>query len=225
MNKKKIAIATALAGMVAINLMPAKVSRSNRVLAHAFPAKLLASPASCTTPAWPKEARRYEVEGITLLHFHINDAGAIENVEVAQSSSWAMLDEAAKASLIKCHFKPGLDEAERNAIFPIQFVWTLAGPPSIRPQLVPDSCAPSRRFTGFEAFNRTPTGAGGVLVRFLVDAEGRPTGVKAEGADAALAAAAADYLSTCTFAHDPSLPGEATDTAYGRVLRAQRPQR
>ena len=87
MNKKKIATATALAGLVLWTMAPFKQPRTNRVLANAFPAKLLASPSSCTTPDWPVEARRYEVEGITLLHFHINADGQIEDAKVAASSS------------------------------------------------------------------------------------------------------------------------------------------
>jgi TonB family protein len=219
MNKKKIAIATALASLAIWTIIPSKITRSNRVLANAFPSKLLASPKSCTTPDWPQEARRYEVEGITLVHFHINDSGGIEDAEVVNSSSWKMLDDAALQSLIKCKFKPDLDEADRNVTFPIQFVWTLAGPQSIRPHMVPGSCASSQRFAGFEEFNRQPTDDDGVLVRFLVDPEGGAFGIKAEGADPALANAAAKYVASCRFAIDPSLQGETTDTLFGRVLR------
>jgi len=219
MNKKKIAIATALAGLVLWTIAPGRQTRPNRVLANAFPAGLLASPTSCTTPDWPREARRYEVEGITLLHFHINAEGGIEDASVIGSSSWKVLDDAALASLVQCKFRANLDEAERDATFPIQFVWTLAGPPSVRPQLVAGSCAPSTRFAGFDAFNHQPTGKDGVLVRFLVDAAGQPVGIKAEGASDSVAADAADYLSSCKFAIDPAMPGEKTDTAFGRVLR------
>ncbi|UUZ55086.1 hypothetical protein LP419_04140 [Massilia sp. H-1] len=88
---------------------------------------------------------------------------------MAASSSWKMLDDAALASLVKCKFKADLDEAERDVTFPIQFVWTLAGPASSLLQLVPGSCAYSRRFGGFEEYNRTPTDDDGVLVRFLVN--------------------------------------------------------
>ncbi|HEY0061348.1 MAG TPA: TonB family protein [Telluria sp.] len=219
MNKKKIAVATALAGLVLWTIAPNKAPRTNRVLANAFPAKLLAAPSSCTTPDWPKEARRYEVEGITLLHFHINAEGAIEDAEVVGSSSWKMLDDAALASLVKCKFKADLDEAERDATYPIQFVWTLAGPPSNRSQLVADSCAASRRFARFEEFNRAPSGADGVLVRFLVNPDGGAVGIKAEGVEGALAEAAATYIASCKFATDPTVPGEKTDTVFGRVIR------
>lgn len=192
----------------------------NRVLADAFPSKLLASPESCTTPDWPREARRYEVEGITLLHFRIGADGFIEDAKVASGSSWQMLDDAAMRSLVKCTFKTGLDEAQRNMVFPIQFVWTLAGPPGNRPQMLPDSCPVSRKFSAFQPFDRKPTDKDGVLLRFLVNQYGEPVAVKAEaGADkAAVAEEAVTFVKACKFAVDPALPGEKTDTVFGRVL-------
>ncbi len=216
MNKKKIALGAALAVLAAWVVVPRVPKSQNPALANAFPAGLLLSAKSCTTPEWPREARRYEVDGITVLHFHIGADGSIEDARVARSSSWQLLDDAAMRSLVKCKFKPGLDEAEGNT-YPIQFVWTLSGPPMIRPSLVAESCASSDKFSGFEGFNRAPTDAAGVLVRFLVDPAGVPVGVKAEGA-AGPVAAATEFIRTCKFTVDPNLPGEKTDTVYGRVL-------
>ncbi len=203
----------------------ATLAQQERSLAQAFPAKLLVSPESCTTPEWPKEARRYEIDGVTMLHFHIAQDGSIEGARVARTSSWKLLDDAALLSLVKCKFKPGLSDAERRKTFSVQFVWTMTGPPSVRPQLVPDSCEPSARFSKFQIFNRNATGPDGVLVRFVVNARGVPFGVKAEayGKDAAAGLAAADYVKTCTFAFDPALPGEQTDTVFGRVLVTAKP--
>ena len=75
---------------------------SNRVLANAFPAGLLMSPSACTTPEWPREMRRYEVDGITVVHFQIDGAGLIEDARVVKSSGWQLLDDAAMRSLVKC---------------------------------------------------------------------------------------------------------------------------
>ena len=215
MNNKKIALLAALAVLAAWTIVGRSPKSQNRQLANAFPAGLLVSPASCTTPEWPREARRYEVDGITVGHFQIGVDGNIENAAVAKSSSWQLLDDAALRSLVKCKFKPGLDEAERNT-YPIQFVWTLSGAPMIRPALVPDSCAKSGRFGRFEAFNRTATGPDGVLVRFLVEPGGVPFGIKAEGG--ASDSRAVDFIRSCKFSVDSTLPGEKTDTVYGRVL-------
>lgn len=220
MHTKTIVRVAAVAGLAAWIASNTMAQHGNRVLAKAFPAKLLVSPESCTAPEWPKEARRYEVEGITVLHFQIGEDGAIEGAKVGRTSSWKLLDEAALQSLVKCRFKPGMAEAEREKTYPVQFVWSFSGPPSVRPQLVPDSCAPSARFSKFQAFNRNATARDGVLLRFLVNAEGEPFGVKAEayGNDAEAGLAAAEYVKTCKFAVNPEIPGEKTDTVYGRVL-------
>ena len=220
MNKNNIVRIVCVVGLAAWAGKLTYSESANRVLANAFPAKLLVSQGSCTTPHWPQEARRYEVEGITLLHFSIGEDGAIEDAEIAKGSSWKLLDDAAMKSLIKCKFKAGLDEAERQVTFPIQFVWTLAGPSSVRPQLVAGSCAGSNKFSGFEPFNREPTDKGGVLLRFLVNARGEPSAVKAEayGVDAHAGDEAAKYVQSCRFAADPALAGEKTDTVFGRVL-------
>lgn len=219
MNKRKIALLAALAALAVWTASSRAPRAQNRVLANAFPAGLLLSPASCTTPEWPREARRYEVDGITVVHFQIGADGSIENPTIAKSSSWQLLDDAALRSLVKCKFKPGLDEAERNT-YPIQFVWTLSGPAMIRPALVPASCKESGEFAGFEAFNRAPSGVDGVLVRFLVDPDGVPFGVKAEGGVGDTDATR--FIRSCKFALDPALPGEKTDTLYGRVLMKAR---
>lgn len=216
MNKNKIALVAALAVLAAWTVTWRLPKTQNRVLANAFPAGLLVSPSSCTTPEWPREARRYEVDGTTVVHFQIGADGNIDNPQVIKSSSWKLLDDAALRSLDKCRFKPGSGEAGQST-YPIQFVWTLLGPAMIRPALVPGSCAASKQFAGFESFNRAPSGASGVLVRFLVDAAGAAVGVKAEGS-AALSVAAAEFLQTCKFAVDTNLPGEKTDTVFGRVL-------
>ena len=208
-----------VAGVAAWLANATMAQQGNRELADAFPAKLLASHSSCTTPQWPAEARRYEIEGVTLVHFRIGGDGAVLDAKVAGTSSWKLLDEAALRAIVKCKFKPNLT-TERQKTFPVQFVWTLSGPPGARPQLVADSCAPSARFSKFQAYNRNATAGDGVLMRFLVNAKGEPFGIKAEagGEHEAVAIAAADYLKTCRFAIAPEVPGEKTDTVYGRVL-------
>lgn len=218
MNKKNIALGAALIAVLLWLVSPAGHKRPNRTLAKAFPAGLLESPSACTTPEWPNEARRYEVDGITVLNFHISENGAIEDATVARSSGWKLLDDAAMRSLVKCKFKQGLDEHTRTATYPIQFVWTLTGPATIRPQLVAGSCAPSKAIAGFDGYERDTTAADGVLVRFLVNADGTPFGIKAEAdRQTPRVTQALDYLRSCKFAADPALPGERTDTMFGRV--------
>ena len=220
MNTRMLVRVVAVLGVAAWIASATMAQQGNGVLARAFPAKLLVSAASCTTPEWPREARRYEVEGVTVLHFQISDDGSIRGAKVARTSSWKLLDDAALASLVQCRFKPGMDTAEREKIFPVQFVWTLSDPASARPQLIDDSCAPSARFSKFQPYNRNATGHDGVLLRFLVNAKGEPFGVKTEayGEQGEAGAAAAEYVKSCRFGINPALPGEKTDTVYGRVL-------
>ncbi len=209
----------ALAG-VALWLGNASLAKQGqRELGDAFPTKLLVSPETCVSPQWPAEARRYEIEGFSLLRFRIGKDGSVQGAKVVSSSSWALLDQAALASLVKCRFKPDLDEANDDDTFPIKFVWTMDGPAPMRPALVEGSCAPSDKFAGFRPFERGQ-GTDGVLVRLLVNADGKAFGVKAETdpAQAELGRQAVAYIESCTFAVDPALPGERTDTAFGRVL-------
>ena len=214
----------AVAGVAAWIASATLAQQGTHALAQAFPADLLVSPESCTTPEWPKEARRYEIEGVTLVHFRIAEDGGIDGAKVARTSSWKLLDEAALQSLVKCRFKAGLAEAERRKTFSVQFVWTLSGPASVRRQLVPESCGPSARFSKFQAYNRNSTGPDGVLLRFVVNPKGVPFGVKAEafGKDEAAGLAAAEWVKTCSFAFDPAMQGEQTDTVYGRALMRAR---
>lgn len=216
MNKNKIAVVAALAAVAAWTVTWREPTARNRVLANAFPAGLLVSPSSCATPEWPREARRYEVDGITVVHFQIGADGNIEDAKVVKGSSWKLLDDAALRSLDTCKFKPGSGDAGQST-YPIQFVWTLAGPAMIRPALVPGSCPASAQFSGFESFNLTASSASGVLVRFLVDSAGAVVGAKAEGSAGPLAAAT-DFIQTCKFAVDANLPGEKTDAVFGRVM-------
>jgi TonB family protein len=220
MKKKNIAVIAALVGAALWIGSATLAQRQQRKLADAFPAKLLVSPKSCATPKWPAEARRYEIEGISLLTFRISPEGNVEDAQVVQSSGWEILDSAAIESLVKCQFQPGLEEAEHNDIFPIQFVWTMTGSPPMRPALVEGSCAPSDRFAGFKTFDRSATDATGMLVRLLVEPDGSAKGARAEssGRGEELGRLAEEYVQTCRFAVDPTLRGEQTDTTFGRVI-------
>lgn len=220
MKTSNLVVGVALVVLAVWAVAPTTAQRANRVLVDAFPARLLESPATCATPHWPDEARRYEVDGITVLNFTIGVAGTVEDLQLVRSSGWRLLDDAAGASLARCRFKTDLDQGSRSATYPVQFVWTLAGPAAVRPALVAGSCAPSEQFHGFDAFNRRPSAADGVLVRFLVDPAGKPFGVKAEVGQhqQQQARAATAFMQTCTFGVDAAVPGEPTDTVYGRVL-------
>ncbi|MQA39986.1 energy transducer TonB [Rugamonas aquatica] len=214
MNKKLLSVA-AIAGVLGLlNLMSHAEQRGQA------PFKALVSPATCAQPQWPNEARRYEIEGVTTIRFRIGEDGKVVRPEVSGSSGWKILDDAAIKGISRCVFQPNLDEARDGASFPVQFVWQFSDGPVIRPLLVADSCQPSERFQTFKDSDRRPSGSDGILLRFLVNSDGAPIRVVAEpnGQAPDLVAQAADYLQTCRFAIDPQLPGQRTDTAFGRVL-------
>jgi len=178
------------------------------------------SPESCVRPAYPREAIRYELEGITTLRFRLAPDGRVAGVQVAKSSGWAMLDEAVVQSLRACRFTPAQAAQAGGAALPVQYVWSLDGEHAIRPHLVPGSCPASGRFAAFRPYDNKASGPDGVKVRLLVDAAGQPRGVKTEGISLppATLAALVNYVESCRFGFDPSLKGERTDTVYGRVL-------
>jgi len=188
--------------------------------ASAFPYQSLASPASCTAPEWPREALRYEIEGVTTLQFQIGLDGAVRHAQVKQGSGWAILDQAALAGLARCRFKPGLEAAREGAEFPIQYMWTLEGPAPLRPMLLPGSCAPSRHFLRYENFDQRADNRAFVKLRFLVDAEGKPQRIVPEASQFGpeVVRDAVSWLQTCRFGIASKAGGARTDTSFGRVV-------
>ncbi|WP_432380505.1 energy transducer TonB [Duganella sp. P38] len=216
MNQKLLALAAVCVIFAVINLG----SRAAQPGPRQAPFAALVSPASCAQPQWPAEAVRYEITGATTVRFQIGEDGKVLRPAVTHSSGWGILDAAAVAGIARCVFKPGLAEAREGAVFALQYVWQFSDAPAARPLLVKDSCAPSDRFAGFREADQRPSGADGMLLRFLLDADGAPRRVVAEpnGQPPALAGQAAAYLQTCRFAYQAGQAGERTDTGFGRVL-------
>jgi TonB family protein len=188
--------------------------------ASAFPYESLATPASCTVPQWPREAVRYEIEGVTTLQFQLGADGAVRNAEVKQGSGWSILDQAALAGLARCRFKPGLAAARDGTVFPLQYAWTLEGPAPLRPMLLPGSCGPSQRFLRYDNLDQRPDGRASIKLRFLVDVQGKPQRIVPEAAhfDDAVVRDAVNWLQTCRFGISPMASGARTDTSFGRVV-------
>ncbi len=181
------------------------------------------SPEACPRPVYPREAIRYELQGITTLRFALAPDGRVREVQVATSSGWAMLDNAVVASIQACRFTPEQAARARGAALPVRYVWRLDGGQVLRPHLVPGSCPAGGRFAAFQPYDDQPSGPDGIKVRLLVDPAGRPRGVKTEGAalPPAMADALVRYVESCRFGFDPAIKGERTDTVYGRVVLAR----
>lgn len=177
-------------------------------------------PSACTRPDWPPEAKRYDLEGTTVLDYRIRDWRVAE-VKVRKPSGWPLLDAAAVRGLQACKLKSDTAQPRHSNLRSVDIVWASAGGPSARPQLHPDSCAASAQLHGFAPLDRSPTGADGVLVRFLTNGRGEPFNIRLEGrvTDHELAEHIRKYVQSCRFVA-ANVPGPKTDALYGRVLLA-----
>ncbi|HEX8615399.1 MAG TPA: energy transducer TonB [Telluria sp.] len=175
-------------------------------------------PSACTRPDWPPEAKRYDLEGTTVLDYRIKE-WRIADVKVRKGSGWPILDAAAVRGLQACKLKTDAAQPRESAVRSVDYVWATAGGPSARPQLRLDSCAASAQFHGFVPLDRSPTDSDGVLVRFLTNGRGEPFNIRLEGrvTDHVLAEHIRQYVQSCRFVA-ANVPGPKTDAVYGRVL-------
>lgn len=82
--------------------------------------------AQCDKPDYPSASRRMEEEGTVGLRFLVGTNGQVIQSEVAKSSGYKRLDEAARAGLAKCRFNPAtVDGQPEQAWTTIQYVWRL----------------------------------------------------------------------------------------------------
>jgi protein TonB len=61
----------------------------------------------CPKPDYPKSSRRLLEEGIVTLNFLVDTDGHVLKAEIAKSSGFERLDDAARTALSKCQFRPG----------------------------------------------------------------------------------------------------------------------
>lgn len=86
----------------------------------------VAAGGSCAKPVYPSASRRLEEEGTVSLRFLIGTDGHVLQSEIVKSSGFARLDEAARAALSKCQFRPGtVDGRPEQSWANIQYQWRL----------------------------------------------------------------------------------------------------
>lgn len=172
--------------------------------------------ASCPKPEWPRQALRYELEGVTTLRYAVGMDGRATSASVQKSSGWKMLDNAALSSLSRCIL---LDPTPAGVTVPAQYVWRLEGEEVLRPLLVAGSCKASERFGAFRNLDKSPANADGVVLLMLIKSDGGPWSVMAEasGMSPAVVEEAIAHIQSCRFAIDPDVPGKRTDATYGRL--------
>lgn len=81
---------------------------------------------SCLKPEYPALSRRKEEQGAVVLRLLIGVDGNVQESQVAQSSGSPRLDEAARAALAKCQFRPGTVDGKPEASWAsLKYTWVL----------------------------------------------------------------------------------------------------
>ncbi len=82
--------------------------------------------AQCDKPDYPSASRRMEEEGTVTVRFLVGADGKVIQSEIEKSSGFKRLDEAARAGLSKCQFKPAMvDGKAEQAWASIKYTWRL----------------------------------------------------------------------------------------------------
>jgi TonB family protein len=78
----------------------------------------------CAKPVWPRADLLANHQGTVTLSFLIGPEGDVLETKVLRSSGYPGLDEAARAGLSKCHFRPGMVNGKpQSAWMQIQYRW------------------------------------------------------------------------------------------------------
>jgi TonB family protein len=173
---------------------------------------------------WPREALRYELEGKVNLKFDLNDDGRAVNPSVMRSSGWKLLDDASVAALQSCRFQLEEANAPRTGFY-LQYVWMLEEDEQNKREdavFVPGSCKPAGRFADFVPARYRDLRGEGMLVRFLIDSEGKPFRVVVEDAvDQQGVVEAEQLLTSCEFWPSKFNGKPAPGNMYGRLKLQQ----
>ncbi len=126
-----IAAVTAAAPAQAAPVAPAAVAPAAPAPAPAPPAPpvrvaAVVNSANCDKPDYPSASRRLEEEGTVSLRFLVGADGKVIQSEVEKSSGFKRLDEAARAGLSKCAFKPAtVDGKPEQGWASMKYTWRL----------------------------------------------------------------------------------------------------
>jgi len=126
-----IAAVTAAAPAQAAPVAPAAVAPAAPAPAPAPPAPpvrvaAVVNSANCEKPDYPSASRRMEEEGTVSLRFLVGADGKVLQSEVEKSSGFKRLDEAARAGLSKCAFKPAtVDGKPEQGWASMKYTWRL----------------------------------------------------------------------------------------------------
>jgi protein TonB len=123
------ASAASITPAIASAAAPAAASSPTATLASASMQRVSASlqaSASCQKMPYPELSSRREEQGTVHLKLLIGADGRVLESQVEQSSGYARLDEAARAGLSKCQFKPGtVDGKPEPSWASMKYTWRL----------------------------------------------------------------------------------------------------
>jgi D-alanyl-D-alanine endopeptidase (penicillin-binding protein 7) len=81
---------------------------------------------SCKKPIWPREELEAKHQGTVTLRFLIDVDGSVTDSQVAKSSGYPALDDAARAGIEQCQFKPARRDGQpMRAWMKMQYIWSL----------------------------------------------------------------------------------------------------
>jgi protein TonB len=84
------------------------------------------SASSCEKPEYPSASKRLEEEGTVTLKFLVGADGKVLESAIEKTSGFRRLDEAARAGLSKCQFKPGtIDGKPQQSWASMKYTWRL----------------------------------------------------------------------------------------------------
>ncbi len=119
----------AAASAVTNTLQPPSPALAAAVAAPPAPSvrtQAVVNSAHCEKPEYPSASRRMEEEGTVSLRFLVGVDGKVIQSEVEKSSGFRRLDEAARAGLAKCQFKPAtVDGKPEQAWASMRYTWRL----------------------------------------------------------------------------------------------------
>ena len=160
-----------------------------------------AKPYDCPAPVLPIAAIREDMSGDVTLEYQGNAQGRFADIRILKSSGFKALDKAAIVALSRCKLPVPAAGAELPppATTEYKFARQTRVASSSKPVLIPDSCAPSERFTTYVASTYDRVEAPGIAIRFGVSADGVPSSPASDEHDKALSAEAVQFIATCRF--------------------------
>ena len=126
----QVAAPTPVNAIAAVSNTPQPVAPPSPLPVQSNPAPVstpaVISASSCEKPEYPSASKRLEEEGTVQLKFLVGVDGKVIESAIEKSSGFRRLDEAARAGLSKCQFKPGtVDGKPQQSWASMKYTWRL----------------------------------------------------------------------------------------------------